>query len=273
MSEERLPLWHRLWKPIILRVRPAPLAVALKCFLKLNRVIQRTPHGRMWLDPFSNMGAGIAAGIDVSRVPEVIEAFISNGGIYVDVGANEGFYALLAANRAGPDGRVVMVEPQARLEWVIEENFGLNYLDNWTICRVAIGDKSDEVTLYLSPDLNTGSTSLIPRTRYTLPTEKVRMITLQMLLDEERLPHVDLLKLDIEGYEYEAILGSPEVFKTGRIKQLSLELHHEQLRERGHDPDAITGFLQACGYRELVEWRGSRENGIDRNTVWQFMPG
>ena len=56
------------------------------------------------------------------------------------------------------------------------------------------------------------------------------------------------MKMDIEGFEYEAILGSPEVFRRRQVTTIALELHRSRIAARGLDPDAVTRFLQECGY-------------------------
>jgi hypothetical protein len=63
------------------------------------------------------------------------------------------------------------------------------------------------------------------------------------------LPSIDLMKIDIEGFEYEAILGSPTAFREHRVKAVALELHPEAIRERDLKPEAIVSFLENCGYR------------------------
>jgi hypothetical protein len=75
-------------------------------------------------------------------------------------------------------------------------------------------------------------------------------------LCQRLLPRVrpGLLKVDIEGYEYEAILGSQEVFRSGKIRAIALELHPGAIRKRGLDPEAIPTFLECCGYKRNVDF-------------------
>jgi hypothetical protein len=56
------------------------------------------------------------------------------------------------------------------------------------------------------------------------------------------------MKVDIEGFEYEALLGSPQVFAQHRIKAIALELHPTLLAGRGKRAEDITEMLQQCGY-------------------------
>lgn len=69
------------------------------------------------------------------------------------------------------------------------------------------------------------------------------------MLDEVGMGHVDLMKVDIEGFEYEALLGAPEVFQRHRVAALALELHPTRLASRHKDATDIATMLERCGYK------------------------
>ena len=73
-------------------------------------------------------------------------------------------------------------------------------------------------------------------------------MTLQAALDANGIKEVHLLKIDIEGAEYEAVLGSPEVFRSGRVKVIALEYHTRFLSSRGLQVATIHDFLLKAGY-------------------------
>jgi hypothetical protein len=85
-------------------------------------------------------------------------------------------------------------------------------------------------------------------TRYPLPTEIVPAKTLAQVLREHGLDHVDLLKVDIEGGEYEAILGSPELFERKMVGAIALELHPQCLERKGRSEQQIVSFLTKAEY-------------------------
>jgi FkbM family methyltransferase len=187
-----------------------------------------------------------------SYEPDMAAAFdelLYPGGVCVDVGANEGYFSILASARVGPSGRVLAVEPQERLGPVIRENIRLNRASNIVLEPVAVSDRPGDGELFLAPDTNTGATGFTPSQRYRVPTQRVRTLTLAALLERHEIWHIDLLKLDIEGFEYEAILGSKEVFRAHRVKHLALEFHPRILEQRGRPVDHLTDFLLDCGYQ------------------------
>ena len=181
---------------------------------------------------------------------KTLKRFLPPGSNFVDVGANEGYFSVLGASLVGECGRVVAVEPQIRLKPVIENNFKLNGVRNATLYGVAVSNIEGIADIYLSPDMNTGSSGLISPNRYRVAKQQVRTVTLAQLLASAAIDKVDLMKMDIEGFEYEAVLGSKELFRDGRINAFALELHPESMRRRGIDPREIVDFLQRFGYRE-----------------------
>jgi FkbM family methyltransferase len=245
---------------LLLRVRPAPLAQFLKRALRVRRQTVETKSGRFWLDPATLIGREIIeTGVFEPQMIANLERWLAPGSVFVDLGANEGYFTVLGAKLVGPSGRVIAIEPQERLAGVIEENLRLNGFQNVAVERAAVSNKSGKATLHLAPDTNTGSSGFINVARYSLPTQVVGLKTLAQVLDDHGLGRVDLLKVDIEGAEWEAILGSPEVFGSRRVKVLALELHPIQLAKSGRSGGDIEEFLTSAGYRH------SRNSGTD---VW-----
>lgn len=234
-----------------MRIRPAPLAVLLKRLLRIQRFVIETDQGKFWIDPVSNFGFRLMmeGGEYEPEFVRCVKASLERGGVFVDIGANEGFYTILGARLTGAKGTVIAVEPQDRLIPVIEENLRLNALNDIVLVHAGISDKDGVETLYLTPDVNTGSSGFHQTQKYLVQTQFVPTLTLEQLLDQNNVESVDLMKMDIEGYEYEAILGS-QVFASGRVRALALELHETILKQRGRSENEIIAFLERCGYSE-----------------------
>jgi FkbM family methyltransferase len=231
------------------RLRPAPLGSAVKRVLGIGRRPVGTPEGTFWIDPVSNLGLCLLRqGTYEPAMTLTVKRYLRPGGTFVDVGANEGYFGVIAAKAVGPAGRVLLVEPQTRLRPVLAENLRLNGIANVTVEESAISDTAGTDTLHLAPDLNTGASGLSRGTRYRVPTQQVRTTTLTELFAKHGVDRADLVKLDIEGYEHEAVFGSADLFRQRRVRALALEVHPPMLRRRGHDPAAILEFLAGCGY-------------------------
>lgn len=241
--------YEHLAATLLSRIRPAPVASALKRLMRFERRVVDTAVGRFWVDPISQFGAALLDDEYEPGMRAILEAYLHPGSVFVDAGANEGYFTVLAAALLKGRGSILAIEPQARLIPVLTRNLQLNRIEIASIQRVALGERAGDTSLYLSSDMNTGSSAVFRATKYALPVETVRSTTLEALLDETRVTSVDLLKMDIEGSEYEAILGSPGLFRERRIRAIALELHPHALSARGRSPVDITGFLEECGYR------------------------
>ena len=239
----------------LMRVRPAPVAVALKNLLGIRRIEIPSQEGTFWLDPASEFGQRLLTiGSCEPELVATMHRLLRPGNTFADIGANEGYFSVVAARLVGPTGRVLAIEPQNRLQEVLHRNFALNAAHNVTLVRSAVSDAAGVAELNLAPSMNTGATSLMRRTRYALERETVPLRTLTDIFSAAGLERIDLLKMDIEGWEYEAILGSPALFASGAIRAISLELHPDHLRDRGLDAQRIVDFLQGCGYRYAADF-------------------
>jgi FkbM family methyltransferase len=166
----------------------------------------------------------------------------------LDLGANEGFFAVIASKLVGPKGQVVAVEPQSRLGSVIRKNLALNECTNCTVVQAATSDHSGEITIHLAPTTNTGSTSVFHFANYPVEKEVVRSLTLNDLLNESGVAKFDLVKVDIEGAEYSVFMAARDVLLSGRLTRIELEFHSDILRSQGYADEDLHRHMQECGY-------------------------
>ena len=182
-----------------------------------------------------------------------LKHLLKEGDTFLDVGANEGFFSILASKIVGESGTVLSIEPQSRLQSVIFRNISENSAFNVTVFQIAISDSIGIATLFLQPDMNTGSSGLFGTTKYRTPTEIVPQTTLSRLLGLLNIGNIKLMKIDVESFEYEAILGSKELFLGNIIEHIALELHPGILKQRGKTEADILAFLRDNGYEQNKE--------------------
>jgi FkbM family methyltransferase len=255
-----LTAYQQILQRLLLRVRPALLAVAFKRALGVRRATIDTRYGTFTFDPVSLMGEALCnQGECEPGMRHNIEHALRPGSTFVDLGANEGYFTVIGARLVGPTGRVLAVEPQKRLLPIIAENLTRNGLHNVTVLDIAIGGCEGQQELYLTSDTNTGASGLSRSERLTLAAQRVRVRRLEDVLREQEIYRVDFMKIDIEGSEYEAILASPEVFRRQRVAVLGMELHPALLASRGKNAADLMKFLADCGYRMSV---------MEGHTVW-----
>src|SRR5207249_2412898 len=89
-----------------------------------------------------------------------IDERLSPGDTFIDVGANIGYYSLLAARRVGPTGSVVAIEPSPKTFRALEANLAQNRLKNVRTVNAAVSDRQATVPLYHGPDTHGGLTTM-----------------------------------------------------------------------------------------------------------------
>jgi FkbM family methyltransferase len=214
----------------------------------------QTVEGTFWVDPASYQGLRILkTGVYEPEMIDTLRRYLSPGDTFVDLGANEGYFSVVGAKIVGPRGRVISIEPQERIQPVLKKNFELNLVSpQITLVAAAVSDAPGEAHLHLTPGVNNSASSLIQPTRYRLETQPVRTATLEQILTENGVTSCGLIKIDIEGWEWEAILGSRAFFKEKRAKAIALEIHPHLLAARKLNADDIMDFLKDCGYKPVI---------------------
>jgi FkbM family methyltransferase len=158
---------------------------------------------------------------------------------------------VLASELVGISGRVIAVEPQTRLQPVIQQNLMLNRCANVEVRRCVVADKVGSMNLKIAHRTNTGASSLFTKSG---KTETVPALSLVDLFVQAGIESCKLIKIDAEGAEYDIITSSTELLKSGRIAGFSIDLHDSILAERKLSVGPIHFTLAKCGYSLL---RGS----------------
>ncbi len=230
----------------LMRIRPAFIAVAIKKIFNIKRALIETPAGKMLIDPVSVFGQAVfdSQGYEHEML-ETLDSHLPKNGIFLDIGANEGFFTLYASKRAR---EVIAIEPQKRAADCIRNNLKLNGITNANIHEFALGKTEELRDFHLANDTNTGSSGFVNMVRYNIPVEKIEVKTLDALMERLGWPSIDLAKVDIEGAEYELLLGAAQTLRKGLIKNIAIELHPKQLSMQGYSSEHVLNLLRDNAY-------------------------
>lgn len=232
----------------LMRVKPLEWALFLKWLLGVKRVETEVQGMSLAVDPASNFGLRVLKhGNYEAELTNALRGLLSAGNTFIDVGANEGWFSVLAAQRVGRVGRVLAIEPQERLWPVILANAGLNKLSNLQLLPYAIAGEPGRTTINLYPSLNTGSSHIGGRRRRWERTQEVDTIPLQQVLDGLDGKPVDLMKMDVEGFEFEALRSAGHHLGT-TIRRLVVEIHAGPLKALGSSEEEVRRLLRDRGY-------------------------
>ena len=192
----------------------------------------------------ANSHSGFILGNHEPEVQELMETVLRPGMTCYDVGANVGFFAMLAARLVGPEGRIVCFEPLPQVAQQIGYNARLNGFSNVLVRQEALGGSNRDEVFNTSAEPTWGMLSTVGKSPVQASGQiHVPVRTLDSLCKEEGLPLPDLIKMDIEGAEAEALNGAAETLKTAR-PILVIELHRTNA--------AVIEVLDRLGYVSAV---------------------
>lgn len=132
--------------------------------------------------------------------------------VALDIGANVGYFTLLLFHLVGSQGKVSAFEPGKYQYELLQQNVQINGLTNVTIYNVAVSDIPGRATFYEGPEGVDGFSSLVeisdPGFRgVQFVKREVGAVTIDDALMEEKIIHVDFIKIDVEGAELLVIQG------------------------------------------------------------------
>jgi FkbM family methyltransferase len=195
------------------------------------------------------------------------DAFLGDGGVFLDVGANFGLLSCGLAGRHGAKVEFHLFEPNGSLiEWI---NRSLARYPA-TSCKVncaAVSDRAGAVSFAVNAG-QTGASHIVRD-----GGEQTRSMTIDGYLDREKITLVALMKIDIEGYELTAVRGAAQSLKSRRIQAVYFE-YFEKLLIRVAPPQALLDELDALGY-EVCFCRQAdlAAHGGATHTLRQGLPG
>ena len=181
----------------------------------------------------------------------LLDSVLAPGMVFIDGGANDGLYSLLAARKVGGTGRVWAFEPSGREFGRLQRNLALNGIENVRPFPVALADRNGEETLTIAGYEHEGQNTLgefVHEGVETRGREQVVVRKLDDLVKEEGLSRIDVLKLDVEGAEKRVLDGARNVL--ARFRPLVLfEAQDAALGKQGSSRAEVFDFFTSVGYR------------------------
>lgn len=176
------------------------------------------------------------------RVLGAIRERLQPGDLFVDAGANLGFFTVFAGRAVGPHGHVLAVEMMPETAGLLRRHVSLNGLDNVTVAEYALSDVDGQLLTAREPRGKHGQASI---QRDELPGSvrevEVSSSTFDALLEDR--PEIAVLKMDLEGAEEQAVRGAARTLARTRCVIL------EDLSLNDGAGDAATKLLMDAGFR------------------------
>lgn len=142
------------------------------------------------------------------EIPEraLIKPLLKPGMIFVDVGANIGTYSLFVAKNCGDKARILSFEPHPRTYAKLSFNSKTNGFSSIEAINLGVGPEKSRMRLYSNGGTNIGTATIVPDPSSAKVFVDIKIVPLADALKSRLINHVDLLKIDIEGFEDRALL-------------------------------------------------------------------
>ena len=181
------------------------------------------------------------------RESSLIKRHLTSGMTFLDVGANIGYYSLMAAAVAGPSGRIVAFEPNPHIFNHFKRTIEKNRISHITLEQYALADAAGTCELFVPIEAGNNTATMIANEGGS--PVSVPVITLDDYLDRNDIEHVDFMKIDVEGYEPRIIAGAQATIKAKKIDAILCEFSGHWLRQDGTTPQDFYEFMRSLGLR------------------------
>jgi FkbM family methyltransferase len=166
----------------------------------------------------------------------------------LDVGANVGAWSQSLLRQAARTGRLAQLrlhafEPAVHTHRLLTERIG----EQAQVNRLAVSDHCGSATLHVVAP-RAGTNSLHGDPDAALPTEEVETTTVDAYLESRNIDHVEMLKVDTEGHDFEVLSGCRRALRAQAVSLVQFEYNHRWIRARHYLKDAFE-LLEPLGYR------------------------
>jgi FkbM family methyltransferase len=228
-----------------------------------QRLWIRIPGGQgkgLWIYADPRTELGYAVGDHEPWIQELLKTELREGDCYYDAGAHTGFFCAIASRFVGSSGRIVAFEADPGNAAVLASVLAKNSISQATIKEVAVWSSSGQVTFERAPDVSNQTQGHVvcgegPEARRA----SVPAIRLDDVFGEGG-PAPQLIKMDVEGAEWEALQGARRLLEEAKPKLLC-EIHDPA------DMARIRAYLEQFGYA-VEEWKPSHPHYPDYSQLY-----
>jgi FkbM family methyltransferase len=184
---------------------------------------------------------------------------LRDGDTVIDVGANIGYFTMLAATCVGATGKVIAFEPDPANVARLEANAARNGFTQVEVVARPASDAPGPVTFHFNADDSGGNALWDPgqyptneKSRAAPRSVTVEATTLAAAMAERALPTPRLIKVDTEGADHSVLKGAVPLLEGMAVPYVLAELHEFGMRQMGTSQAAFRAFMEGFGYATFM---------------------
>ena len=182
--------------------------------------------------------------VHVTNIPEIefCKKELKKGDTVIDAGANIGYFTLFFSKLVGEKGKVIAFEPDPINFDILKKNIELNKITNVELVKKGISNKNESMKLYKSKV--SGGHSLV-KNEWGKEYTEIQTVTLDDYFKDQK---IDLIKIDVEGFESEAIEGSKKLFKNNKNIKIITEFGGYYYKNNNNQKKMYPRLLHESGF-------------------------
>ena len=192
-------------------------------------------------------------GVWEPHLTQFVRDTLSEGDYFVDVGANIGYFSLLASSLVGPRGKVFSVEASPSIFQKLQANIAMNKSANIAAFNMAASDREGTLSIYLGSDHNLGSTTTVASVASNGGQKLEAVIPagpLPAIIGAENLLKARMIKIDVEGAEPSVIRGIGALLKEfGDETEWVIEISPGWSDQTGDETAELLASFREAGYK------------------------
>ncbi|MEU1118791.1 MULTISPECIES: FkbM family methyltransferase [unclassified Streptomyces] len=193
------------------------------------------------------------------------------GDVFVDVGSNVGYFAVLGSRLVGAGGRVVAIEASPVFHERVLLHAELNGCGNIRAVNAAVSDAHRTLTFILASSNNMGANSIVPYDGPAESTFDAEAAPLPELLRPDELAGARVIKIDVEGAEGGVIRGlAPALDRLRPDVEIAVEVTPDRMAQLGDSADELMTTMREAGfhpYRLVNEYAADSYPGAIRRPL------
>jgi FkbM family methyltransferase len=205
-------------------------------------------------------------------ISSLFKKYLKNGDVFIDAGANVGYFSAVAAGLVGKTGQVHSFEPVPEYFKKLKNLSDANSRYKITANQLALGDKETTEKIYIGGPSHIGDNTFFPDFLEGISevrTADVKVCRLDKYIKDKGLSNIKLIKIDVEGFEFPLLLGMEEYFlechKTGNCPVIICEICPKAYSYLGYKLEDIFNYMKKFSYEpfEVI----NEKNRVDINKL------
>ncbi|MDJ0734025.1 MAG: FkbM family methyltransferase [Nostocaceae cyanobacterium] len=181
-------------------------------------------------------------------VQEVLSQYLQPGNIFYDIGANVGFFTIVAAKIVGSQGKVYAFEPEAENAKMVRWNAQLNNYNHVTVVEKAVSRSTGVEQLWLAENSGGHTLASVGTISDAKETITVNTVSIDELLQQKEIEPPTFVKIDVEGAEIDVLYGMSQTIKEYQ-PIIIYEVDDEKEEGLLNKQKEIDDFLLSYGYK------------------------